>query len=41
MERDDLDGDRAFAVLRRHSQTTNTKLRDVALELIESRKLPS
>jgi GAF domain-containing protein len=40
MERYNLDGDRAFAILRRYSQTTNTKLRDVALQLIETRKLP-
>jgi GAF domain-containing protein len=40
MERYDLDDDRAFAVLRRYSQTTNTKLRDVAQQLIETRKLP-
>ena len=41
MERYDLDEDRAFAVLRRYSQTTNTKLRDVAACLIDTRKLPS
>ncbi|MEV6413630.1 GAF and ANTAR domain-containing protein [Kribbella sp. NPDC051718] len=40
MERFDLDGDQAFAVLRRYSQDTNTKLRDVAQHLIETRKLP-
>jgi GAF domain-containing protein len=40
MERYDLDGDQAFAVLRRYSQDTNTKLRDVAQQLIETRKLP-
>jgi GAF domain-containing protein len=40
MERFDLDADRAFAVLRRYSQDTNTKLRDVAIQLIENRKLP-
>jgi GAF domain-containing protein len=40
MERFDLDGDQAFAVLRRYSQDTNTKLRDVAQQLIETRKLP-
>jgi GAF domain-containing protein len=40
MERYDLDGDRAFTVLRRYSQDTNTKLRDVALQLINTRKLP-
>ena len=35
-----LDGDRAFAIPRRYSQDTNTKLRDVAEHLIETRKLP-
>ncbi len=40
MERYNLDGDRAFAILRRYSQDTNTKLRAVALQLIETRKLP-
>ncbi|TDC32294.1 GAF and ANTAR domain-containing protein [Kribbella albertanoniae] len=40
MERYDLDGDRAFEVLRRYSQDTNRKLRDVAQELINTRKLP-
>ncbi|TCC45542.1 ANTAR domain-containing protein [Kribbella pittospori] len=40
MERYDLDGDRAFAILRRYSQDTNTKLRDVAQQLIDTRKLP-
>jgi GAF domain-containing protein len=40
MERFDLDGDRAFEVLRRYSQDTNTKLRDVAACLIETRRLP-
>lgn len=40
MERFDMDADRAFAVLRRYSQDTNKKLRDVALELIETRRLP-
>lgn len=40
MERFDLDSDQAFAVLRRYSQDTNTKLRDVAAHLIETRKLP-
>ncbi|MGW6278391.1 GAF and ANTAR domain-containing protein [Kribbella sp. NPDC055071] len=41
MERYHLDGDQAFAVLRRYSQGTNTKLRDVAVQLIETRKLPA
>ncbi|WBQ04320.1 GAF and ANTAR domain-containing protein [Kribbella sp. CA-293567] len=40
MERFDLDGDRAFEVLRRYSQDSNTKLRDVAQQLIDTRKLP-
>ncbi len=41
MERYDLDGDRAFEVLRRYSQDSNTKLRDVAQQLIDTRKLPT
>jgi GAF domain-containing protein len=41
MERFDLTSDQAFAVLRRYSQDTNTKLRDVAQQLIDTRKLPS
>ncbi|NIK59781.1 GAF and ANTAR domain-containing protein [Kribbella shirazensis] len=40
MERFDIDADRAFAVLKRYSQDTNTKLRDVAQQLIDTRKLP-
>jgi GAF domain-containing protein len=40
MERYDIDADRAFAVLRRYSQDSNTKLRDVAQELIDTRALP-
>jgi transcriptional regulator with GAF, ATPase, and Fis domain len=40
MERFDVDGDRAFAILKRYSQDTNTKLRDVAQELVDTRKLP-
>lgn len=40
MERIDLDADRAFAILRRYSQDTNTKLRDIAIQLIQTRKLP-
>jgi GAF domain-containing protein len=40
MERYSLDEDRAFQVLRRYSQNTGRKLRDVALELIGTRKLP-
>ncbi|MFC9688202.1 GAF and ANTAR domain-containing protein [Kribbella sp. NPDC056951] len=40
MERYDLDADRAFAILKRYSQDTNTKLRDVAVHLIKTRQLP-
>ena len=40
MERFDVDGDQAFAILKRYSQDTNTKLRDVAQQLIDTRKLP-
>ncbi len=40
MERHNLDADTAFAVLRRYSQDSNTKLRDVAQQVIETRKLP-
>lgn len=40
MERYDMDADRSFAVLKRYSQDTNTKLRDVAQQLIDTRKLP-
>jgi GAF domain-containing protein len=40
MERYEIDGDRAFEVLKRYSQDTNTKLRDVAQQLIDTRKLP-
>ena len=40
MERFDMDAERAFAVLKRYSQDTNTKLRDVAQQLIDTRKLP-
>ncbi|MFC0622487.1 GAF and ANTAR domain-containing protein [Kribbella deserti] len=36
----DVDGDRAFAILKRYSQDTNTKLRDVAQHVIDTRKLP-
>ncbi|WP_405072263.1 ANTAR domain-containing protein [Kribbella sp. NBC_01510] len=41
MERYDLDSDRAFEVLKRYSQDNNRKLRDVAQELIDTRKLPA
>jgi len=37
MERFDLDADRAFDVLRRYSQDTNTKLRDVARMIVTHR----
>ncbi|MEJ1109536.1 MULTISPECIES: GAF and ANTAR domain-containing protein [unclassified Kribbella] len=40
MERYDVDPDGAFAILRRYSQDTNTKLRDVAEQLINTRRLP-
>ncbi|WP_132193868.1 MULTISPECIES: GAF and ANTAR domain-containing protein [Kribbella] len=40
MERYDLDSDRSFEVLKRYSQQTNRKLRDVAQELINTRRLP-
>lgn len=40
MERFDIDGDRAFAILKRYSQDTNTKLRDVAQQLVDTRRLP-
>lgn len=40
MERFDVDGDRAFAILKRYSQDTNTKLRDVAQQLVDTRTLP-
>lgn len=40
MERFDVDEDRAFAILRRYSQDSNRKLRDVAQDLIETRRLP-
>lgn len=40
MERYDVDADRAFALLTRLSSTHEVKLREVALELIHSRRLP-
>jgi GAF domain-containing protein len=40
MERFTIDADRAFAILKRYSQDNNTKLRDVAQQLIDTRKLP-
>jgi GAF domain-containing protein len=41
MERHGVDDDRAFAILRRYSQDHNIKLRDVAQQLIDTRKLPT
>jgi AmiR/NasT family two-component response regulator len=41
MERYTLDADAAFAVLVRHSQHANRKLRSIAEELVSSRRLPS
>jgi GAF domain-containing protein len=40
MERFDVDSDHAFAILKRHSQDTNTRLRDVARQLVDTRHLP-
>lgn len=40
MERYDLDGDRAFEVLARLSSHANRKLRDVAEEVVRTRRLP-
>lgn len=40
MERYSLTSDQSFQVLRRYSQDTNTKLHEVARQLIESRRLP-
>ncbi|MBP2352069.1 GAF domain-containing protein [Kribbella aluminosa] len=37
MERFGLNGDQAYAILRRYSQETRTKLRDVALEVVNTR----
>jgi GAF domain-containing protein len=41
MERFSVDAEGAFAILRRYSQDNNRKLRDVAVELINTRKLPN
>ena len=41
MERFDIDPDRAFDVLRRFSQAHNVKLREVALQVVEQRRLPA
>jgi len=40
MERFDVDADRAFAILRRHSQDGNLRLTRVASQLIETMQLP-
>ncbi|MEU8227132.1 ANTAR domain-containing protein [Kribbella sp. NPDC048915] len=40
MERYNLTDDQAFEVLRRYSQDTNTKLREVAQQLIDTRHWP-
>jgi GAF domain-containing protein len=40
MERFDLDDAQAFEILKRYSQEANVKLRDVAQELIDTRRLP-
>jgi GAF domain-containing protein len=40
MERYDLDQDKAFEVLRRYSQNSNVKLRDVAQMVLDTRRLP-
>ncbi|HEY3561202.1 MAG TPA: GAF and ANTAR domain-containing protein [Kribbella sp.] len=41
MERYNLTSDQSFQVLRRYSQDTNTKLHEVARQLVESRRLPN
>jgi GAF domain-containing protein len=41
MERYDLDADRAFEVLRRISSQTNTKLRDLAVQVVTTRRIPA
>jgi AmiR/NasT family two-component response regulator len=38
MPRYDLDADRAFSVLRRQSQQSNVKLRDVAARIVTERR---
>jgi GAF domain-containing protein len=40
MERYDLNEERAFEVLRRYSQNSNMKLRDVAQMVVDTRRLP-
>jgi GAF domain-containing protein len=41
MERFDITADRAFTVLQRVSSTSNTKLHQVAVDLVTSRKIPT
>ncbi|HWD80857.1 MAG TPA: GAF and ANTAR domain-containing protein [Kribbella sp.] len=41
MERYDLNASQAFAVLRRYSQQSNTKLAEVARKLVATRELPN
>lgn len=41
MERFNMDSSQAFAVLSRLSQTQNVKLRDIATELVHTRRLPT
>lgn len=40
MERFDLNAEQAFGVLRRYSQTSNVKLREVVAEFVKTRELP-
>lgn len=40
MERFDIDADQAFALLKRLSQDSNRRIRDLALELVATRKMP-
>ncbi len=40
MERFGIDGERAFEVLQRYSQDSNVKLREVAAQVVQSRRLP-
>jgi GAF domain-containing protein len=40
MERYDLDAVQAFDVLRRYSQESNRRIRDIVAELVETRELP-
>jgi GAF domain-containing protein len=41
MERFELSSDKAFAVLRRYSQDNNVKLRELADQIVRTRRLPS